>query len=92
MEQLNRIPFFFVVGRPRSGTTLLRTLFDAHPNVSFPPECQFIVNLYPKYGKIIDWEEKQILSFYHDLIEQWLFDTWNMDLDKLKKNFTILHR
>ncbi len=85
MEQLNRIPFFFVVGRPRSGTTLLRTLFDAHPNVSFPPECQFIVNLYPKYGKIIDWEEKQILSFYHDLIEQWLFDTWNMDLDKLKK-------
>ncbi|NQU34666.1 MAG: sulfotransferase [Bacteroidetes bacterium] len=53
MEQLNKIPFFFVVGRPRSGTTLLRTLFDAHPNVSFPPECQFIINLYPKYGKIV---------------------------------------
>jgi len=85
MEELNNIPFFFVVGRPRSGTTLLRTLFDAHPNVSFPPESQFIVNLYPKYGKKTNWTEKDILEFYEDLLSQWLFDTWNMDHDDLKK-------
>ncbi|HJN06527.1 MAG TPA: sulfotransferase [Bacteroidales bacterium] len=85
MENLSNIPIFFIVGRPRSGTTLLRTLFDAHPNVNFPPECQFIVNLYPKYGKKTNWTEKDILSFYNDLINQWLFDTWTIDPDKLKK-------
>lgn len=84
MEQIADIPFFFVVGRPRSGTTLLRTLFDAHPNVSFPPECQFIINLYPKYGKIGNWSKKQLEDFYNDLVGQWLFDTWKIDYPKLK--------
>lgn len=86
MENLNNIPFFFVVGRPRSGTTLLRTLFDAHPNVNFPPECQFIVNLYPKYGKKTSWTEEDIIAFYNDLISQWLFDTWNIDNEDLRRS------
>lgn len=86
MEDLSKIPVFFIVGRPRSGTTLLRTLFDAHPNVNFPPECQFIINLYPKYGKKVDWTKKDILAFYKDLISQWLFDTWTIDNDKLKES------
>ena len=69
MAELSQIPFFFIVGRPRSGTTLLRTLFDAHPNVTIPPECQFIVNLYPKYGKTSNWTESLLLSFHEDLLE-----------------------
>ncbi|MFK5856792.1 MAG: sulfotransferase [Bacteroidota bacterium] len=85
MEDLSKVPFFFIVGRPRSGTTLLRTLFDAHPDVSIPPECQFIVNLYPKYGKITNWTKEDIISFYDELLPQWLFDTWKMDYEKLKK-------
>lgn len=85
MEEIKNIPIFFIVGRPRSGTTLLRTLFDAHPNVNIPPESQFIVNLFPKYGKKTNWTEKDILSFYKDLLNQWLFDTWTMDYNTLKK-------
>ncbi len=85
MTLLKDIPIFFVVGRPRSGTTLLRTLFDAHPNVSFPPECQFIINLFPRYGRITNWKESDIISFYNDLINQWLFDTWKIDNVKLQK-------
>ena len=84
MKNIDNIPFIFIVGRPRSGTTLLRTLFDAHPNVAIPPECQFIVNLYPKYGKVINWNENDILDFYNELIHQWLFDTWKIDEEKLK--------
>lgn len=79
------IPIFFVVGRPRSGTTLLRTLFDAHPNVLVPPECQFIINLYPKYGKVTNWSKKNLESFYKELIRQWLFDFWPIDRKKLHK-------
>ncbi len=84
MSDLFSKPFFFIVGRPRSGTTLLRTLFDANPNVCIPPECQFIINLYPKYGKQQHWDQKSLLQFYHDLQDQWLFKTWKIDNDELK--------
>lgn len=85
-RQIQDIPIFFVVGRPRSGTTLLRTLFDAHPNVIVPPECQLIVNLYPKYGKISMWTNENLQNFYHDLQSQWRFDVWPLDQKILKRS------
>lgn len=84
MAQLSRIPFFFILGRPRTGTTLLRSLFDAHPNVLIPWECQFMLNLYPRYGKIRHWTKKTLGNFYHDLREQWQFSSWNVDHGKLE--------
>jgi Sulfotransferase family len=37
-----RTPAPFVVGAPRSGTTLLRLMLDAHPELAIPPETYFI--------------------------------------------------
>jgi hypothetical protein len=37
--------FPFIVGSGRSGTTLLRALLDAHPQLAIPPESYFIVTL-----------------------------------------------
>jgi hypothetical protein len=37
--------FPFFVGSGRSGTTLLRAMFDAHPDVAVPDEVSFIVRL-----------------------------------------------
>jgi hypothetical protein len=75
---------FFVLGRPRSGTTLLRTLFDAHPNVAIPVECAFIMNTAPKYRDITFWTPEIILDFFSDIQKHIKFDTWNIDLDKLR--------
>lgn len=36
-------PFPFIVGCGRSGTTMLRSMLDAHPEMSVPPEAQFVV-------------------------------------------------
>jgi hypothetical protein len=36
------LPAPFVVGVPRSGTTLLRLMLDAHPELTIPPETHFI--------------------------------------------------
>ena len=33
--------FFFIVGCPRSGTTLLRFMLDAHPEIAVTPETHF---------------------------------------------------
>jgi len=58
---------FFIVGRGRSGTTLLRLLLDTHPKISVAPEAQFIMNLYGKYAGVTEWDDDRILAFYNDL-------------------------
>lgn len=83
MDNQPNIPFFFILGRPRTGTTLIRSLFDAHPNVQIPWECQFILNLYPKYGKLKHWDTETLEHFYAELLKQWQFSAWNIDKDKL---------
>src|SRR3954454_2013220 len=37
-----RVPAPFVVGIARSGTTLLRLMLDAHPELAIPPETHFL--------------------------------------------------
>ncbi len=46
----SRLPVPFVVGVPRSGTTLLRLLLDAHPRLAIPPETAFIPMLVREHG------------------------------------------
>ncbi|HVS03975.1 MAG TPA: sulfotransferase [Thermoanaerobaculia bacterium] len=41
-------PFVFLVGCPRSGTTLLKRMVDAHPAIAVTPELQWIPRLYRK--------------------------------------------
>jgi hypothetical protein len=83
-NQNTTIPFFFIVGRARSGTTLLRCLMDAHPSVNIPLECAFIVHLLPKYGKITQWTDQNLMAFYHDLITYPKFHFWTVDHEQLK--------
>ena len=51
----------FIVGCPRSGTTLLRNLLRSHPRLSFPHETHFIPQLYRAYGDPADETEAQRL-------------------------------
>ncbi len=41
----DRPPAPFVVGLTRSGTTLLRMMLDAHPQLTIPPETHFVPDL-----------------------------------------------
>jgi hypothetical protein len=84
MEQKSQIPVFFIIGRPRTGTTLLQSLFDAHPGICIPWECQFVLNLYPAYGNITNWTREHLERYYADLMHQWQFSSWNINLEKLK--------
>ncbi|HYJ77354.1 MAG TPA: sulfotransferase, partial [Actinomycetes bacterium] len=34
----------FVVGCPRSGTTLLSLMIHAHPRIAMPPESRFLIS------------------------------------------------
>jgi hypothetical protein len=46
------VVFPFVVGSERSGTTLLRLMLDAHPDLAVPPESYFVVELLRKRDKL----------------------------------------
>ncbi|MBU2649368.1 MAG: sulfotransferase [Bacteroidetes bacterium] len=85
-----KTPIFFILGRPRTGTTLLLKLFDAHPNVMIPWESQYIVNLYPRYGKLTSWTKNDLEDFYNDLEATWQFKFWDLDHVKLKEDLLAL--
>ena len=44
-DDARREPVPFVVGMNRSGTTLLRMMLDAHPELTIPPETHFVPEL-----------------------------------------------
>ena len=44
-DDARREPVPFVVGMNRSGTTLLRMMLDAHPDLTIPPETHFVPDL-----------------------------------------------
>ena len=46
------LPAPFVVGVGRSGTTLLRLMLDAHPQLAVPPETHFFESLLEASGRI----------------------------------------
>ena len=41
-------PYLFIVGCPRSGTTLLQRIVNAHPQIAITPESHWIPHLYEK--------------------------------------------
>jgi hypothetical protein len=47
-------PFVFLVGCPRSGTTLLQRLVDAHSHIAVTPETHWVTSYYQKLLKWTD--------------------------------------
>lgn len=70
----------FIIGNPRSGTSLLRLMLTCHSEVVIPPESGFLVWWYEKYK---DWnirEEKYDLNeFVEDLLDSKKIEFWNLD-------------
>ncbi|HWY99169.1 MAG TPA: sulfotransferase [Bacteroidia bacterium] len=84
IDRINNIPLNFVIGKERSGTTLLQVMLNAHSDIVAPPESRFIMLLYRKYGSKKNWNEKDVRAFCNDLYTESLFKNyWNIDKEKL---------
>jgi len=92
IEKVRDIPMFFILGRPRTGSTLLRTLFDAHPGVIIPQEWPMLLLLHFQFGKVTFWDKPQLEAFYQALFQPlripfWSIRNWpGIDLDLLHGN------
>jgi hypothetical protein len=75
----------FVIGNPRSGTTLLRLMLTSHPTIVIPPESGFAIWWRDKYQ---DWNASKAMthrarSFLVDLARSKKLETWELDYDAL---------
>lgn len=78
--------FFFIVGRGRSGTSLLVTMLNQHPLIAIPPEAMFIMILYNKFAKYRVMNKKTILSFFDKLWIEKCMNRWKLNREELKKD------
>jgi hypothetical protein len=74
---------FFIIGNPRSGTTLLRLMLNKHSKTSVPPEAAFLVWLYKDYHDFI-FSEDNINCFINDLQKTTKIENWNIDFNDLQ--------
>lgn len=74
----------FVMGAPRSGTTLLRLLLTTHSDICIPPESLFFVALEPKYGNTRIQSEKFLDDLYSEQFPK--FCEWGIDRELLSNN------
>ena len=76
----------FVIGNPRSGTSLLRLMLTNHPEICIPPECGFLQWWYDKYR---NWSIKdsvnrpRVTEYIDDLSVSKKIETWNIDYKDL---------
>lgn len=70
---------FFIVGSPRSGTTLLQTLLDAHPSLAIPPESHVFDHFYELTGSYGDLRTPEALErFAADLLQDERIKRWGL--------------
>ncbi|HLM30993.1 MAG TPA: sulfotransferase [Solirubrobacterales bacterium] len=64
-------PVPFVVGVGRSGTTLLRMMLDAHPELAIPPETHFVNPLIQASGRLRFNARAAAKTIVHDERRRW---------------------
>lgn len=71
----------FIIGNPRSGTTLLRLILNAHSKFVVPPEAGFAFWLYQKYR---EFSYTDLKSFLEEMKETKKIRNWNLDWNRLE--------
>jgi hypothetical protein len=76
--------FPFIVARGRSGTTLLRAMFDSHPDMAVPPESHFICQLASRRARFSRGGRFFVDRFTDDLGRHESFPRWGLAIDDVR--------
>lgn len=72
---------FFIVSAPRSGSTLLRLILDAHPRLAVPPPGWLFDMVYPYLFSYGDLKEAQnLLALAEDILQTPTVRKWPLEL------------
>jgi len=79
-------PAPFVVGVTRSGTTLLRMMLDAHPQLTIPPETHFVPDLIEASRE----EQASPQSLHEIVVTNRRWGDFHLDSDELLERFEAI--
>jgi hypothetical protein len=80
----------FLVGVPRSGTTMLRFMIDAHPDVAIPPETGFVAAAAAEDGPLDPEGLVRLLTTFPPDIPTW--PDFNLSAEDLRSAIGALDR
>ncbi|WP_373533611.1 sulfotransferase [Microcoleus sp.] len=75
----------FLVGAPRSGTTILQSLLAAHPSIISFPETKFFYYLLPKFEPPTSVEERLKIFFNKEINEPKFLSYFQVEQSELEK-------
>ena len=80
------IQIIFVLARGRSGTTLLQTILDSHPNIQAPFESRFAIHYRHRYLGIKKWTTNKKNKFIGDVLKEMKISLfWEINIHQLKE-------
>jgi Sulfotransferase family len=77
-QLIKTVPFPFIVGCGRSGTTLVRAILDSHPDLAIPHESYFIGTLAPRRHRYEGRGGFDADLFVADLLKHPWFYRWEL--------------
>lgn len=75
---------FFIIGNPRSGTTMFRLMLTSHKSIYVPTESGWALHLSSKYQKHNNHNNIDIDAFLSDLQQCKKIEYWDIDYADLK--------
>ena len=79
-------PFLFIVGCPRSGTTMLRVMFDAHPDIALARESDFLPVLAAQFA-VLPGQEFPVKEFVDTVLARPKIRRWKLDATEVHQHF-----
>ena len=86
-RDIRELPVLIIVGKGRSGTTMLQAMLDAHPNLQAPFEARFFLLFRKRYrGRNTVWDEAAVDRLLEDLsLDPKIRLFWDLDEVLLRK-------
>ena len=83
----------FILGNPRSGTSLFRVMLNHHPEILVPPESGYIQWWYSKYRNVTQTQLNDKLfrkNLIEDILSSKKIETWHIQKEQLEYCFNKL--
>jgi len=81
---MSDVPVPFIVGVPRSGTTLIRAMLASHPDLTIPEEAEFRVSMSEDPRRYERSDGLNVESFVADLVAHPQFHWWGLSEDEVR--------